>query len=48
MSDLKSLTEKNNQAKTEKERFGVCACVYGVCIKIRSYQWRNRKIDDRF
>lgn len=46
MNDFKSLGEKNNQAKTEKERFGVCACVYGVCIKIRSNQWRNRKIDD--
>lgn len=47
MNDFKSLSEKSNQAKTKKVRFGVCAFVYGVCIKIRSYQWRNRKRDDR-
>ena len=34
MNDFKSLSEKNNQAKTKKERFGVCAFVYGICIKL--------------
>lgn len=32
VNDFKSLAEKNNQAKTERERFGVCACVYGVYV----------------